>query len=299
MLVSLLVTAQTKKGFDLSEATLPVEEILDGGPPPDGIPSIDHPEFVTVEEADRWMQSEDRVIVLTLEGESRAYPIRILVWHEIVNDSIGNRSIAVTYCPLCGTAMVFDAVPGEEPLTFGVSGLLYQSDVLMFDRETKSLWSQLAMEAVSGPQVGTKLPLLQSYDQTWKSYKQRHPEGKVLSKKTGYSRNYGRMPYEDYEAGGRPLFPVRNYRQDLKPMTWVAGVLWKDAAVAFPVSDLEQEGVVKVRFRDRSLEAELEQESGRILVRDMETGEILPVTKAYWFAWQAFYPETGLYSPES
>ena len=294
----LSASAQTRKGFDVSNSTIPLNEILDGGPAPDGIPSIDAPQFVSVKEADRWLKPGDRVIALTLNGESRAYPIRILVWHEIVNDHVGDRAVAVTYCPLCGTAMIFDASPQGRPLEFGVSGLLYQSDVLMYDRESESLWSQLMMEAVSGPQVGTKLTLIESYDQTWKAWKDRHPEGKVLSRKTGHPRNYNNPPYEGYEKRGRPLFPVRQYREDLEPMNWVAGVLWEEGSVAFPIEELKATKKVKIRFKSRVLEAEMEPKSEKITVRDGETGETLPVTKAYWFAWQAFYPETGLYLPK-
>ena len=136
----------TINGFDVGNASIPVDEILPGGPPRDGIPAIDNPVFMDAQKA-TFLSEDDRVIGIARHGITRAYPIAILNWHEIVNDRIGQESIVVTYCPLCGTGMVFAA---GSALSFGVSGLLYNSDVLMYDRQTDSLWSQLKMEAVSG-----------------------------------------------------------------------------------------------------------------------------------------------------
>ena len=148
--------ASSKNGFDVGNSSIPVAEILSGGPPRDGIPSIDDPHFITSDRAD-FLDPEDRVIGVSRNGEARAYPIAIMNWHEIVNDRIGDESIVVTYCPLCGTGMVFLAPPGLE---FGVSGLLYNSDVLLYDRQSESLWSQIMMQAVSGERLGEKLNLL-------------------------------------------------------------------------------------------------------------------------------------------
>ncbi|MFN2477418.1 MAG: DUF3179 domain-containing protein, partial [Chthoniobacterales bacterium] len=186
--------AISHNGFDISNATVPRNEILAGGPPRDGIPSIDQPRFIIPGAAD-YLHEDDLVVSVQLEGTTRAYPLRILVWHEIVNDVIGTRPIAVTYCPLCGTAMVFDRKINGRTHTFGVSGLLYQSDVLMYDRETESLWSQLAMKAISGSRAGTELRLLAADQQTWRAWRGKHPNGEVLSSQTGYSRDYGQNAY--------------------------------------------------------------------------------------------------------
>lgn len=143
-------------GFQLDNAVIDVEQIRRGGPMPDGIPSIDKPRFTAARRVN-YLQDSDMVIGYTANNVTRAYPLRILIWHEIVNDTVGGRPVAIVYCPLCGTAMVFDRTYGKETLTFGVSGLLYQSDVLMFDRETKSLWSQLGIHSVAGDYAGTEL----------------------------------------------------------------------------------------------------------------------------------------------
>jgi len=166
------------RAFDFSNASVPRAEIRHGGPAVDGIPAIRDPKFVSVEDAD-YLRDQDIVIGIVRNGDARAYPLRILVWHEIVNDDFGTLPVAVTYCPLCGTAMVFDRRAGGETRTFGVSGLLYNSDVLMYDHESKSLWSQLAMKAVSGPAVEAPLAWLPSDHMTWVAWRHRYPEGKV------------------------------------------------------------------------------------------------------------------------
>ena len=182
--------AQEMNGFDLSKATIPNKEIHSGGPGRDGIPSIDAPKFIAAAQVD-FLRDDDSVVSLSRGGKSRAYPLRILVWHEIVNDKFGGDEIAVTYCPLCGTAMVFNRKIAGKVRTFGVSGLLYQSDVLMFDREKESLWSQLKMQAVSGGDAGSDLTWLPSEQMSWKAWRAKNPDGEVLSTATGHRRNYG------------------------------------------------------------------------------------------------------------
>jgi hypothetical protein len=151
-LTSLVIAQDTINGFKLTDLRIERDAIKSGGPPRDGIPSIDAPKFITPDKAD-FMKDDDIVLSYTHGETTRAYPLRVLVWHEVVNETIADKPILVTYCPLCGTAMIFDRKVGDKVRTFGVSGLLYQSDVLMYDREDESLWSQLKMEAVSGSQA--------------------------------------------------------------------------------------------------------------------------------------------------
>lgn len=287
--------APEKNGFDLSNATIPVDEIHSGGPPRDGIPSIDKPRFEGVEAADRWLKAGDVVISLSLEGERRAYPLRILVWHEIVNDRFGERPVAVTYCPLCGTAMAFDARVDGSRRTFGVSGLLYNSDVLMYDRQTESLWSQLAMKAVSGPAEGTPLELLPSVHMEWGKWKETYPQGRVLSRKTGSSRNYGRTPYKSYEKTERLMFPARKYRDELKNKTWIVGLHLGDYSAAFPLGELKGAGEVEAKLGEQRLRIHHDAEEGTVRAETVPEGKRIPTTRVYWFAWQAFYPETALW----
>ena len=149
MAFSLSVDAQNKNGFNLDNSSIPIEQIRQGGPPKDGIPALTNPKFVSVSEVD-FLNDQDKIIGVSINGKHKAYPIKILNYHEIVNDYLGKSPIVITYCPLCGSGIVFSAIIDSQILHFGVSGLLYNSDVLMYDKETNSLWSQLMMQAVSG-----------------------------------------------------------------------------------------------------------------------------------------------------
>jgi hypothetical protein len=191
---SALSLAAGFNGFDVSNALVPLNEIRSGGPPRDGIPAIDRPRFVSPGAA-RGLQANDLVVSVTVGGRTRAYPLRILVHHEIVNDQLGGRALAVTYCPLCGTAMVFDRDVNGHRLNFGVSGLLYQSSLLMYDRQTDSLWTQIGMQAIAGPQAGVPLNLVTSEHLTWEAWRARYPMGEVLAEPSGSRRNYSRNPY--------------------------------------------------------------------------------------------------------
>ncbi|HKK17333.1 MAG TPA: DUF3179 domain-containing (seleno)protein, partial [Opitutales bacterium] len=235
--LTLPVTGQTKLGFDLGNASIPVDAIHRGGPPPDGIPSIDEPKFTPAAEVN-YLEAEDTIIAFEKDGVARAYPFRILIWHEIVNDRVAGQAIAVVYCPLCGTAMVFDRRYGDQTLDFGVSGLLYNSDVLMFDRQTKSLWSQLGMKAVAGKFVGTELEWLPSEQTTWAAWKAENPEGEVLNLDTGHRRDYRNLPYQSYFKSPRTMFPYQQNRDELEPKTWVAGIRINGIAKAYPIESM-------------------------------------------------------------
>lgn len=291
-------SAISANGFDISNAIIPRDEIVGGGPPRDGIPSIDRPRFIAHGAVD-FLRDDDLVVSLEIEGETRAYPLRILVWHEIVNDVIGARPIAVTYCPLCGTAMVFDRHINGRTLSFGVSGLLYQSDVLMFDRETESLWSQLAMKAISGKLAGTELRLLSADQQTWRAWREKHSEGEVLSTQTGYSRDYGRNAYSGYEKSEQTMFPVPSHRTELPKKEWVLGVILNGRAKAYRIAEVAKQRRVQDKIGNEQIEVSYDSEQQLPAVVNKRTGERIPFIKAYWFAWQAFYPETELYRQES
>jgi len=299
VLVSLLSTdAEAKKlnGFDVSNATIPVKDILSGGPPRDGIPSIDEPRFVAAGNVD-YLKDDDIVIGLGNGDTARAYPLRILVWHEIVNDTIGDQPVAVTYCPLCGTSMVFDRRINGTVRRFGVSGLLYQSDVLMYDRESESLWSQLKMEAVSGPEAGKKLTWLPSRHLTWKAWRTAHPQGEVLSTKTGFSRNYDGQAYASYFATDRTMFPVPRTRTELPNKEWVIGVLINGKAKAYPVKRLPDGQPIDDEVGGSTLTLRWDAQSRQPHLQDA-TGQPVPYVMVFWFAWQAFYPETELWEAQ-
>jgi hypothetical protein len=272
-----------------------VEEIFSGGPPRDGIPSIDRPKFIAANKVD-FLGDDDIVIGLVRGDTARAYPTRILIWHEIVNDVIAEDAVAVTYCPLCGTAMVFERKTGGKLRTFGVSGLLYRSDVLMFDRESESLWSQLAMKAVSGPAVGTELTWLPSEHLTWKAWREKYPHGEVLSTDTGFGRNYQREAYAAYFSSDKTMFPVPHKRRELPDKTWVIGIVIDGTAKAYPVGDLPTDNAIKDKVGSKQVVVRYDAEKRYPQITGPD-GEQIPSVVAFWFAWQAFYPETGLWKP--
>lgn len=286
-------TVQAKNGFDLSNVSVDPQEILFGGPPRDGIPAINNPKFITVDKVN-YLQDDDIVIGLVRGDIARAYPTRILVWHEIVNDVIANEALAITYCPLCGTAMVFDRQVGGKARTFGVSGLLYRSDVLMYDQESESLWSQLAMQAVSGPAIGTTLTWLASEHITWRAWREKYPHGQVLSTDTGYQRNYQGQAYASYFASDSNLFPVPYTRKELPNKDWVIGVLIDDQAKAYPVKHFLKKNTLQDNLSGKQIRVHYDVATRQPKVSDSK-GQVIPSVMVFWFAWQAFYPTTKLW----
>jgi hypothetical protein len=181
-------------------------EIISGGPPPDGIPPIDEPKFQRVQEVD-WLDDREPVIVLEIDGDARAYPLQIMTWHEIVNDEVGGDPVSVTFCPLCNTAYAFvrPEVDGDVT-TFGTSGKLYNSNLVMYDRATESYWPQAWGKAVMGPLTGTELERVPAQIVSWNDFRASFPEGLVLSRDTGHERDYGINPYPGYDDIDNPPF---------------------------------------------------------------------------------------------
>lgn len=285
---------QTRKGFDLKNASIPVSEIKDGGPPKDGIPSIDSPQFVTAEKAS--LKPGDRVLGIFENGIAKAYPIKILNFHEIVNDKIGEKPIVVTYCPLCGSGIVFDAKIDGKLYTFGVSGLLYNSDVLLYDRQTESLWSQLEYKAISGPMEGKSLEIINTANTTWESWKNRYLNTLVLSEDTGYKRDYDLDPYPDYNSSSAIYFPVANENNEFHPKEMVIGVEVKGKFKAYPFSELEKTGKPSIHdtFNKKKISIHYDARSKSAEIFDAR-GKPIPAVTNFWFAWYAFHPETAIY----
>jgi len=293
ILTNTYLNARTKNGFDISNATIDRNQILSGGPAKDGIPSIDNPKFVDIKDVN-YLKDDDIVIGVVYKGIKRAYPTRILVWHEIVNDTLDDLHVAVTYCPLCGTAMVFDRYIDKQLRSFGVSGLLYQSDVLMYDRQTNSLWSQLAMESVSGKSVGKKLKWLPSAHLTFKAWRDKYPKSQVLSLNTGYSRNYSATAYKSYLTSDEVMFPVPKNRDELSNKAWVVGVIIDGIAKAYDVTKLPHNKTIKDKVGNTDILITYDKDKNHPMVMNKHNKEIASVL-VYWFAWQAFYPNTSLY----
>jgi hypothetical protein len=282
-------------GFDLSGHEIPVEDILSGGPPKDGIPALFAPRFVAAADAS-FLAPDDRVIGVAREGEAKAYPMRILNWHEVVNDTVGSKSIAVTYCPLTASAVVYDRTVGNETLSFGVSGRLYQSNVLFYDRQSESLWSQLGERAVTGPRAGTGLEALPATETTWKDWRRLHPHTLVLSPDTGHRRDYDRDPYAAYHASPRTMFPVRHEDARLPAKEKVLGLSVGKASKAYPLSRLSAAGQVEDRIGAAAVRIDYDREAEHAAVVVLPSGESLPAVLVYWFAWAAFHPDTQLWA---
>ena len=295
ILFSTAVSAQSN-GFDLSNSTLPVNEILHGGPPRDGIPAISDPKMIAADEAD-YLEAGDRIIGIVIDGAARAYPVSILNWHEIVNDRIGEQRFAITYCPLCGTAVAFDASIDGEPTEFGVSGLLYNSDVLLYDRTTESLWSQILGEAVSGPRAGTRLAALPISHTSWGDWLDSHPGTLVLSDDTGFARDYSRNPYAGYEQSRTLYFAVNNEAPDnYHPKEVVFGLGVDGSYKAYPFIELDRQG--KARFSDSlngtRFDFEWDSANRSLGVTDAQ-GNAVAGIQGFWFAWFAFHPDTAVF----
>lgn len=286
-----------RNGFRLRNAQIPIEEIISGGPPRDGIPAILDPEFVSQAEAQAFMEPDDVVLSVTHEGVTRAYPFRIMNWHEVVNDQIGDFKFAATYCPLCGTAMVFERVVNGRELTFGVSGLLYRDNVLMYDHQTESLWNQLALQSQTGTMFKTPLKWIPSQQLRYSRWRERFPEGVVLSTETGFIRDYSRDPYTWVPQTDSTLSGVPIIRDDLPVKAWIFGILINDKARAYPLEQFGQGGTFSDSFEGVSLTLSFDSFAGELTVVRGDTGEVVPAVQSFWFAWQGFYPETTVFGP--
>lgn len=286
--------ADRLNGFDLSNPLVPRKLIKSGGPPRDGIPSIDKPRFVSAENADHLVDT-DRILGVKLAGIAKAYPIKILNYHEIVNDHFDDRPVAVTFCPLCGSGIAFDAQVGGQRRDFGVSGLLYNSDVLMYDRQTDSLWSQIMGQAVTGEARGTTLSALPVRHTTWADWLQRHPDTLVLDEPRFMRRNYAVDPYLGYAKSNRLWAPVayRDKRYPAKAV--VVGAIINGQAHAWPFAELPDDGHVVVHtVGGQTVKLEYDHAAQAAAVLDGDGREI-PSFTAFWFAWVAFHPDTGVY----
>lgn len=294
MLTASPLAAQSMNGFDLANGSIPADEIFGGGPPRDGIPALTNPRFTSVAEVD-WLDTDDRLIAIEIDGEAKAYPLRILNWHEIVNDRVAGTPVVVTYCPLCGTGMVFDPRVDGRRLEFGVSGLLYNSDVLMYDLETKSLWSQIERHAVTGEMLGAQLESLPAVHTTWRHWSEQNPEGLVLSRDTGHARDYDRDPYLLYSNSPRTMFPVNHSDDRLAAKVLVLGIEIDGATTAFPLDQLaHQPKPIRTRVGEQELFVYYFPTTETAFATTPE-GEMIPATLAFWFAWSAFHPATELW----
>lgn len=237
----------------LPNPTVPLSEMRSGGPPPDGIPAIDEPKFLRPGDVD-FLGDTEPVLAVEIGGEARAYPVQILMWHEIVNDTISGIPIAVTYCPLCNSAVAYDRRVGKRVLTFGTSGMLWNSALVMYDRQTETLWSHFTGEGIIGILTGVELIKFSVAMVPWQAWREANPDGLVLSRSTGFTRDYGSNPYPGYDdVNATPFLFEGKVDGRFTAMTRVIGIERGAAAVAVPLVDLRVQRVIRVQIDGEDL----------------------------------------------
>ena len=239
---------------DFDKKAVDMDEIVSGGPPKDGIRAVDLPRFVSVEEADEWIGDREPVAVVRLGGEVKAYPLQILIYHEIVNDQVGGEFVSVTYCPLCNTTLAFDRRFDGRLLDFGTTGRLRHSDLIMYDRQTETWWQQATGEGLIGEYAGEELTFIPAPLLSWRDVKDQSPEAKVLSRETGFDRPYGRNPYVGYDRQG-PFPDYFKGKRDrrLPMMERIVALREGDRTVAVPFSELEDHRVAGLDLGTRNV----------------------------------------------
>ena len=270
------------------------DKIISGGPPKDGIPSIDDPKFVSVEEADQWIQDNELVLALVYKDVKRVYPLQIMVWHEVVNDNIAGDPILITYCPLCGSGIAYERKIEGETVEFGTSGKLFNSNLVMYDRKTDTYWQQIDGKAIVGELTGMELKEISVDTVVWRDWKKAHPDSEVLSQDTGFNRAYGRDPYGSYYEDSFLIFPVEGRDDRVHPKTVVFGIEIDGKFKAYGEEDLKKAGAIEDEFSGIKLKIERDA-AGIVKVTNLDTGEEVVKERDFWFAWYAFHPDTELY----
>jgi hypothetical protein len=276
--------------FTEDDSDVPFDSLMQACPARDCIPSIDQPVFIATAEVS-YLRDDDLVMTLTHNGITRAYPTRILDHHEIVNDMFGPDPVAVTYCPLCGSGLAFDRRQGGQVLDFGVSALLHNSDLVMYDRQTESLWQQITGEAFAGKLRGNQLKTLPLSMITWQNWREQYPQAEVLTVENIQSDRYLKDAYGDYHESERLYMPVSATDARLHPKRVIYGMEIGETAIAIDAEWLVREN----QFSN-------EYEGKKLLVNMADNGEVaasldgqqITIHRMYWFAWYTFHPKTAL-----
>jgi hypothetical protein len=284
---------------DFERALVPFGEIFSGGVPRDGIPALTDPAMIPVAEDDR-LEAIEPVMTVEIEGtRPRAYPLRYLTWHEIANDSVGGLPIAVTFCPLCNSGLVFDRRVGGRVLEFGVSGMLRHSDLIMYDRETHTWWQQMDGRGIVGALAGERLEPVVTWMESWEAFAARNPDGLVMAEPTGHRRAYGQNPYVGYDTSRQPfLYQGEDPPHGIPPLARVVRV----GDRAWPLDRLAEEGEIvedglhlvwsegmASALDGREIAAS--RNVGQVRVRDPATGEDVVHEVVFAFAFHAFEPD--------
>lgn len=292
-------TGKTTNEVSEMRRSIPPEEIMSGGPPKDGIPSIDNPKFISTEEANAWLKDNEPGIMFSRGNTRRFYPYQIIVWHEIVNDTVEGERILVTYCPLCLTGFIFDPLVKGERVEFGTSGKLWKSNLVMYDRKTDSLWAQILGEAIAGEMTGTKLKALPSDQMLFGNWKKAFPAGEVLSRDTGAVKFYGSNPYGDYfSATNLALSLAKPTDTRLPNDAFVFGIVREGKAKAYWVDAVKSKGEVEDSFAGTTFVLRYDRELDVVRIFEKlpnEREERINPFSAFWFSWAAAHPDSALY----
>jgi len=305
--ITLNETEEIKTLPDGTKYIVDPSKIISGGPPKGGIgvdrgiPALSSKNinFVSVSEAN-WISDNELVLALVYKGEKRVYPLQIMVWHEIVNDEIAGEPLLISYCPLCGSGIAYKRtleINGKKQAAeFGTSGKLYNSDLVMYDSLTDTYWTQIEGKAIVGPLTGEKLEPVDIDTVVWREWKAEHPDSKVLSKDTGFNRQYGVDPYGNYYETSYLFFPVENedVEQKIHPKTIIFGIEVNGKFKAYKEEDLIKLGKIEDKINGTTVIMERDK-AGIVKVINKETGKEIIKERDFWFAWYAFHPETELY----
>ncbi len=287
------IIKETFKFDEKTKATVALSELKQGCPERDCIPAIDKPKFVTIANAS-FMNKEDIVIVASYKEEHKIYSRNILEIHEIVNDWFGSLPVAVTFCPLCGSAVAAVRIVDGQPTEFGVSGVLHNSDLVMYDRKTNSLWGQITTTAIVGEKTGTKLRKISAQLMSWPQAIETYPTAKVLSTDTGFDYSYDKPNYQKYYNSDKVIFPVSNLDARANSKEIVYGISINGQNMAFTETYLEKNTSFDQTFNDVVIHIE-NRGNGDVSAKYKKTGEVIPITHSYWFAWYNFHPNTVLF----
>lgn len=268
---------------DFDNRVVELSDIQSGGVPKDGIPAIDNPEFVSADAAMQWLDENEPVIVLDILGKARAYPLQILIWHEIVNDVLNKKPVTVTFCPLCNASIVFDRNLDGEILDFGTTGRLRNSDLVMYDRQTESWWQQITGRGIVGEYAGVRLTRLPSQITSFREFSEAYPDSEVLSRDTGFSRRYGQNPYRGYDnINNSPFFRVDLGDDRLPPMERVLNVTVNDRHRVYPFSAFKSEPVINDKFNGVPVVVFSKLDAASALDKaDISKSKIIPSATAY------------------
>jgi hypothetical protein len=325
-------STETITETDGQKHSIPLNEIISGGVKRDGIPSIDKPRYESVAVADRYLDDDGFGLLVEVNNRARFYPYQVLVWHEIVNDNFQGKKLAVTYCPLCFSGIVFGREFNDQVFEFGTSGKLYNSNLLMYDRTSDSLWSQALGEAVVGPLTGKKLEVYPSLTISWNEFKKNFRSGEVLSKNTGESRDYTRNPYGDYFINNSIFFPVNNKDSRLESKQIIFGAKNESGTKAFALEDVQKTKLINDKVGDlpvlvlwdqtlktvKAFERQIDGKeitfslSGETIVDESGSKwnssgrstagsnngfklKVIPLENTFWFSWASSHPKTEVY----